>query len=160
YSDWGRNGETNRDWVASDRVTSVPRDNVPGRADEAAIIDVPEEPLLPPRQPPPPPPPREPVRAQYDAPQDARYVDSPEPTYMTAPPPPPEARFVQRPPPPPPPPQPEPEPQPQMQDWQPVAADGQWLPPGTPGSSWVGGDPTGAPAGPRRARHSTPGEPL
>ncbi|WP_369807286.1 DUF6779 domain-containing protein, partial [Mycobacterium sp. 852002-51057_SCH5723018] len=91
YSDWERNGEASRDWVASDRVTSVPRDNPPGRADESAIIDVPEEPLLPPRQPPPQP---ERVRVQYDVPQQARYVVSQEPPYMTAPPPPPEARFA------------------------------------------------------------------
>jgi hypothetical protein len=157
YSDWERNGESNPDWVSSDRVTAVARDNPPGhadsRADEAAIIDVPEEPLLPPRQPPP----RE--RVHYDAPQEARYVVSQEPPYMT---PPPAPRYEQRQPPPPPPPpppqpQPEPQPQPQMQDWQPAAAQGQWLPPGAPGSSWAGGDPAGPPVGEpprgRRARH-------
>jgi hypothetical protein len=142
YGDWDRNGEGSRDWVTSDRVTSVTRDNAPGRtdthADEAAIIDVPEEPLLPPRQPPPP---REP-----------RF----EPQY--------------RPPPPPPPPQ-QPVPQPSTQDWQPAAADGQWRPPGAPGGHWAGArrfeeprdgspvEPTQAPpygdAGRRaRARHS------
>src|SRR6516225_5788160 len=72
YSDWDRDGESNPDWVSSDRVKSVTRDNPPGRADshadEAAIIDVPEEPLLPPRQPSAP---REPVQdlgGQYDLP--------------------------------------------------------------------------------------------
>jgi hypothetical protein len=158
YSDWERNGESNRDWVSSDRVTSVTRDNPPGhadsRADEAAIIDVPEEPLLPPRQQPPP---RE--RVQYDVRQEARYVVSQEPPYMT-PPPAPEPRYEQRqPPPPPPPPRPEPQqqPQPQMQGWQPAAADGHWLPPGAPGSNWAGGEaapgPGGESPGGRRARH-------
>jgi hypothetical protein len=156
YSEWERNGETNPDWVSSDRVASVARDNPPGpadsRADEAAIIDVPEEPLLPPRQPPPP---RE--RFQYDVRQDARYVVSQEPPYMT-PPPAPEPRQ------PPPPPPPQPEPQPQMQDWRPTAAEGQWLPPGAPGSNWAGGDagaaPGGEPPGGRRARHSGAEETL
>jgi hypothetical protein len=161
YSDWERNGEAARDWVPSDRVTSVPRDDPPGRADESAIIDVPEEPLLPPRQPQPAP---ERVRAQYDVPQDARYVVSQEPPYMTAPPPPPEARFAAPPPPPPPPPQPEPQPQdwpqPQPQDWRPVTGNGQWLPPGAPGSHWAGADPAGEPTGGRRARHYNSDEPV
>jgi hypothetical protein len=146
YSDWDRNGEGNRDWVSSDRVTSVTRDNPPdndGRADEAAIIDVPEEPLLPPRQSPP----RERVRAQYDGPQDARYQVSQEPPYMT-PPPAPEPRFT------PPPPPSQPQPQPQEQGWQPAAAEGQWLPQGAPGSNWAGGAPAGGePTAGRRARH-------
>ena len=162
YSDWDRNGEANPDWVSSDRVTSVPRDNPPSRDDESAIIDVPEEPLLPPRQPPLP---REPVRGQYDVPPAARYVVSQEPPYMT-PPPAPEPRFEPRyqppppPPPPPPAPQPEPQPQPQMQDWRPVAEEGQWAPPGTPGSHWAGVDAAGEAAGGRRARHYVPEEPL
>lgn len=69
YSDWQRNGQGGPvDWVSSDRLTSVHRDhssgvNGPaGRPDEASIIDVPEEPLLPPR------PPRERERARYEAP--------------------------------------------------------------------------------------------
>uniref|UniRef100_UPI0038B416CB DUF6779 domain-containing protein n=1 Tax=Mycobacterium interjectum TaxID=33895 RepID=UPI0038B416CB len=139
YSDWDRNGESNRDWVSSDRVTSVTRDNPPGqgdgRADEAAIIDVPEEPLLPPRQPPPP---RERVRGQYEVSPEARYVVSQEPPYMMAPPE-PEPRFEPRQQPPPlPQPEPQPEPQPQMRDWQPAAAEGQWLPPGPANSTSTG----------------------
>ena len=55
YSEWERNGASPRgapvDWVTSDRVTSVPGGNPPSRAEETAIIDVREEPLLPPRQP-------------------------------------------------------------------------------------------------------------
>ena len=156
YSDWDRNGESNPDWVSSDRVTSVTRDNPAGqgdsRADEAAIIDVPEEPLLPPRQPPPP---REPVRGQYDVPPEARYVVSQEPPFMTAPPE-AEPRFEPRhQPPPPPPSQPEPPPR---RDWQPAGADAQWMPPGAPGSNWAGA-PDAEPAG-RRARHYGSEEPL
>ncbi|MGD1169623.1 DUF6779 domain-containing protein [Mycobacterium seoulense] len=157
YSEWDRNGETPRDapydWVASDRVTSVPQDNATGRPDETAIIDVPEEPLLPPRQPR-----RERVHYQYEAPQEPAPPAQPEPSYGAAPPQ-PEPRFEpfhQ-----PPPPAPEPEPQPQPQGWQPVGSSGLWLPPGTPGSQWAGSEP--APADEtsgrrRRARHSEPDE--
>ena len=102
YSEWDRNGETPRDapydWVASDRVTSVPQDNPPSRADDTAIIDVPEEPLLPPRQPSPR---RERVRHQYESPHEPVPPAQPEPSYSAAPP------------------EPEPEPQPQVQGWQP-----------------------------------------
>jgi Domain of unknown function (DUF6779) len=166
YSDWERNGQgAPVDWVASDRVTSAHQDNPPGRngaADESAIIDVPEEPLLPPRQPVPPPQTPNYVRGQYDVPQEVPYVVSQEPPYMARPPE-PEPRFepLHRPPQPPPP-QPEPQPQPQMQDWQPVGAERQWVPPETPASRWAGVDPPGAPAGEpsggRRARHSSPDE--
>ncbi|OMC40348.1 DUF6779 domain-containing protein [Mycobacterium sp. IS-1264] len=167
YSDWERNGES-ADWVSSDRMTSAYQDNPLGRhdrrADEEAIIDVPEEPLLPPRQAPPP---REASRSHYDVPPEAPYLVSQEPPYM-APPPQPEQRFEQfhrppqpAPPPPAPPPPPQPEPQPQTQDWQPVAADGLWLPPGARGSHWAGGDSPGrGDAGDRRARHSHPNEPV
>jgi hypothetical protein len=180
YSDWARNGES-VDWVSSDRVASAHQDDpldrthsrTDSRADETAIIDVPEEPLLPPRQAPPT---RERARDQYEAAREGPYVVSQEPPYM-APPPEPEPGFEPRhrpaqqpsaPPPQPESPQPEPpqpEPQPQMQDWQPVYADGQWLPPGTPGSHWSGVDSRGtaaaAPSGRRRrARHSSPDEPL
>ena len=146
YSEWDRNGETPRDapydWVASDRVTSVPQDNPPSRADDTAIIDVPEEPLLPPRQPWPR---RERVRHQYESPHEPVPPAQPEPSYSAAPP------------------EPEPEPQPQVQGWQPTGASGLWLPPGTPGSHWAGSDPSGPPAddtsGRRpRARHSEPEE--
>ncbi len=165
YSEWGRNGESPRDnpvdWVSSDRVTSVPQGNPHGRADETAIIDVPEEPLLPPRQPPPPRPER--PRYQYGPAQEPAYPAAPEPAYTA----PPEPRFEPRhqPPPPPPPPEPEPQPMPppepepraerQRQDWQPVAADGLWSPPGAPGSNWAGADSPGESAGGRRrSRHS------
>ncbi|ORV86123.1 hypothetical protein AWC11_17900 [Mycobacterium interjectum] len=164
YSDWDRHGESNPDWVSSDRVTSVTRDAPPGqgagRADEAAIIDVPEEPLLPPRQPPPPP--RERVRGPYEVPPDGRYVVSQEPPYMTAPPQPAPHFEPQQPPPPPPPPQPEPQPQPR--DWQAPAAEAQWAPPAAPGGTWAGAEPAGPPGGEppggRRARHYGAGETL
>jgi hypothetical protein len=49
-----------------------------------------------------------------------------------------------------------------MQDWQPVVADGQWLPPEAPSDPWAGVDAPGAPArepsGRQRARHSSPDE--
>jgi hypothetical protein len=176
YSDWDRNGEgAPVDWVSSDRVTSVRQDDRRGRTDsrddESAIIDVPEEPLLPPRQPPPP---RERSRPpyEYDGPPEARYVPPREAPYM-APQmpsqPEPEPRFEPRhrppqppppmPPGPPPAPPPQTEPQPVMQGWQPVGADGQWLPPGAPDSHWSGLDTPSEPATPssgrrRRARHS------
>lgn len=173
YSEWDRNGETPRDnpvdWVSSDRVTSVPQDNARGRADETAIIDVPEEPLLPPRQPPPPR--RERARYQYEPAQepaypapDPAYAAPQEPTYTA----PPEPRFEPRHQPPPPEPEPEPqpppepEPQPQAerrrQEWQPAAAEGQWLPPGAPGSNWAAAAAGESAGGRRRARHSGPDE--
>jgi hypothetical protein len=170
--------------VSSDRVTSAHQDDPLRRtdirndncADETAIIDVPEvgvppaggAPLLPPRQPPPA---QERGRGQYEAAREGPYMVSQESPYM-APPPEPEPRFEprQRPPQQPSaaPPQsepPQPEPQPPMQDWQPVGANGHWLPPGTPGSHWSGVDspdtPAAAPSGRRRrARHSSPDEPL
>jgi len=153
YSDWAGNGEgTPVDWVSSDRVTSVHQDNTPSppdsRADDTAIIDVPEEPLLPPRQPPPS---RERVRVQYEAPYVAPQMPSqaePEPRF--------EPRHR--------PPSPQPEPEPERSDWQPITADGQWLPPGTPGSHWAGVDSATTPAAApsrrrRRARHYSPDGP-
>ena len=139
YGDWGRNGEGSPvDWVTSDRVTSVRQDNRQdnaARPDEASIIDVPEEPLVPPRP--------------AGPPRDARL-------HYEATPPTSEPRFEPQQPPPPPPPQPEPHLQPPRQDWQPAAAQGQWLPPGTPGRNWAdaAAAPPGEPSG-RRSRHST-----
>ena len=179
YSDWDRNGEaTPTDWVSSDRVTSVrPEDSLADAesdTDESAIIDVPEEPLLPPRQ-------RERARFHYEAPHEAGYAAVPEPPYA----PPPEPTYA---PPPMPPPQPEPEPrfeprhrttapppgpagppkpepQPIRQDWHPVGGDGLWLPPGAAGSNRAGDDsPTSPPPSPpspsrrRRYRNSGPDE--
>ena len=195
YTDWAGDSEsTPVDWVSSDRVTSVPSDGPTSRTDESSIIDVPEEPLLPPRQSPLT---RERTRFHYEAPEQNAYLGAseespylrvPEETrygipeespYLAAPdespylgapqedpyaaaPREPEPRFD-------PhhlgPPAPELQPEPQMQDWQPLVADGQWLPPGAPGSHWTGGDGPGAPAGEpsgrrRRARHFTADEPV
>lgn len=176
YSEWERDGANPRDapvdWVSSDRVTTAPHNDSPARADDTTIIDVPEEPLLPPRQQPPPR--RERARYQYEPPREPGYSPPPEASY--GPPPESEPRFEPRHQPAQPgyPPsgpransQPEPQPDPrveQRQDWQPA---GQWPPRGT----WAGGDapaagpdaePAGAPAsgpaeslnGRRRARHS------
>ncbi|MBW0015759.1 DUF6779 domain-containing protein [Mycobacterium sp.] len=160
YSDWERNGEGKPvDWVSSDRLTSARQDGSlgrdGGRVDDTAIIDVPEEPLLPPRQPPHP---RERFRAQYDVPQDVPYVVSQEPPYMTQPPDTePPVDPLRRQPPPPEPPEP-PEPQSPVPGWQPVGADGQWSPADPPDNRTVDVDRTGAsggvPAGQRRARHA------
>ena len=92
YGEWDRNGESPRaapvDWVSSDRVTSVLSDHPPGRADETAIIDVPEEPLSPPRQPPS----RERVRFAPGWPQEpAEYVPTTRPRFETRHQPPPAA---------------------------------------------------------------------
>jgi hypothetical protein len=154
YSDWARNGEgAPVDWVSSDRVTAVPQENPNERTDEQSIIDVSEvgvpsaggespRKTLPPWQSAPS---RERVRLPYEAPPPAS-----------------EPRFEPRQPPPAPPPPPQSEPQPQ--EWQPVAADGEWLPPGMSGSNWSGVDapstPDDAPpGGRRRGRHSSPDEP-
>jgi hypothetical protein len=150
YSDWSRNGEKGPvDWVASDRVTSVRQDKPAGRADETSIIDVPEEPLLPPRPPPPQQPPPQRERVRYESRYDGRH-EAP----IAAPPPAPEPRFEPRhrqPPQPPPPPAPVPEPIPEPAP-PPRGTDGQWMPPSPPPA------PMGPP--PRRARHySGPDEP-
>ncbi|MHA7650195.1 DUF6779 domain-containing protein [Mycobacterium sp. ML4] len=133
------------DWVASDRVTAVRQeqtpDETPLREEEVAIIDVPEEPLLPPRQP-------AQVREYPPAPQPEQF----QPRHRPPPPPP---HF-----------QPPPQSQPPPAARQPVAADGQWLPPGAPGSHWARAD---APAAQvpreregrgRRSRHANVDEPV
>lgn len=157
------------DWVTSDRVTAVrqeePDEELLAREEEdAAIIDVPEEPLLPPRQPvnvrdyPPPPQP---------APFQPRHRPPPPPQPQQQPQFQPQPQFPQRPPPPPPQ-QPQPQPQPQQRPaaWQPVAADGQWLPPGAPGSHWAPADapavqaPVESEGRRRRSRHANADEPA
>ena len=161
YSEWDRNGEAARDagvdWVPSDRMASVNADNQAARADETAIIDVPEEPLLPPRQQPPS--------------REHRYAPGwPQEPAAYVPPAAPEPRFETRrqPPPPAAPPAPaaqaarEAQPQPPMQGWQPAPATGLWLPPGAPGSNWAADEAPGArtaePITGRRSRHSGIGE--
>jgi hypothetical protein len=165
-SERAQNGESPpADWVSSDRVTAVADDDAVTRTDEQPIIDVPEEPILPPREPVEQPV-REAVQVQYPAP----------------PPPPPKPVYEprHRPPPPPqqapqPPPQPIPQPapaQPARPGWQPVAADGQWLPAGVPGSRWTPAEAAApevpqAPEAPapssgrrRRYRDSSPEDPV
>ncbi|WAC92073.1 DUF6779 domain-containing protein [Mycobacterium sp. Aquia_213] len=178
YSDWDRNGESSgADWVTSDRVTSVREGSSVSssepRTDESAIIDVPEEPLLPPRS-------RERVRFQYEGQQEASYPPPQQVQYPEAPPyvPPQDVPYPtppmpaaaqadqrfepapwqssQQPVPP-----PGPQPGSVRPDWQPVNADGLWLPPGTQGSTWAGADadaPAAAPSGRRRRRHADPEE--
>jgi len=148
------NGESPpADWVASDRVTAVRHeepDEEPAREEEAAIIDVPEEPLLPPRQP-------ANVR-EYPPPSSVPF----QPRHRPPPPPPPQSQ---------PQPQPQPQfqppaprPQPQPAAWQPAPAEGQWLPPGAPGSRWTPADapavpPPAEPEGRRRRYRAEPDEP-
>lgn len=178
YSDWDRTGDnTPVDWVSSDRVTSVREEeespaHAEAGADDSGIIDVPEEPLLPPRQ-------RDRPRYEYDptaqyeaqdeAPQEGPYAPPQAVPQMPPPMPPqpePEPRYEPRhhTPPPAPPSPPQPEPQPAGRGWQPVGADGRWLPPGMMGSNWAGDDtPTPPPPSSgrrRRYRDSTPDEPM
>jgi hypothetical protein len=95
------------------------------------------------------PPQPEPQFAPPPEPQP-QFVAPPEPQF--APPPQPEPQFV--PPPPEPPPQqpripwPPPTEAPRQQEqpaWQPVSSEGQWLPPGAPGSHWNAGQADSAP---------------
>ncbi len=60
---------------------------------------------------------------------------------------------------------PPPQPQPQPAGWQPVAAEGQWLPPGAPGSHWTAADGSAVQTAAcesegrrRRSRHADPDE--
>lgn len=87
------NGESPpADWVASDRVTAVRQEEPeeePAGEEEAAIIDVPEEPLLPPRQPanvreyPPPPQQPGPFQPRHRPPPPPQF--QPQPQYQPAP---------------------------------------------------------------------------
>lgn len=208
YSEWDRETESPRERI--NRVASVRAEEASRQSDDSSIIDVPEEPLVPPPRPdyqdpyrpperfepaspyrgaqwsqaerrapadqPPPaaqwtPPERAPQAGGWSA--QERYEPEPPPRARPrheAPPPPAEPRF--EPPPPPPP------PAPPVSDWQPVSSEGQWLPPGSPGSNWVAGgathnnnaaeettaaarEPTLAtpPPAERRGRHVTPTEP-
>ncbi|BBX75909.1 hypothetical protein H7H78_19270 [Mycobacterium shinjukuense] len=125
------------DWVSSDRVTVVPR-RAASRADDTSIIDVPEV-GVPPGGGGPLASPRQPTpageqrRSSYDAspPSEPARVPRHRP------------------------------PEPERSGWPPEAADGKWLPPGTPGSHWasddVASEPTAQPSSRRRrARHASP----
>lgn len=140
YSNWVRDGQSKPvDWVPSNRVTSVRQDRVTNSADDTSIIDVPEEPLLPPRG---------------QAPQQGGVLP-----HFEDPPSQSDSRFEPRHRP------PRSAPlqellQPHMKDWQPDAADEQWLPPGTQDSAWTDVESASAsvaaPSGRRRrSRHSS-----
>ncbi|VBA61827.1 hypothetical protein LAUMK41_05209 [Mycobacterium attenuatum] len=166
------------DWVSIDRVAVVRPGDAVNRAEEA-IIDVPEVGMPPydDQDVPPvgtlPPPgesagqqhPAERVGPRYESrqspqsPQSRQSPQSPQSpqSYETAPERPgPHYEPRHRPPRPSPAPQPEP-------SWEPVAADGAWMPPGTPGTHWASAEPTTMPpvqpsGRRRRYRHSGPEE--
>lgn len=151
YSDWERDAEVTDPGRNIPRfVESTPQQHI-GEETENAIIDVPEEP------------------AEEEVPVAA---EKPEPPWT-----PPEPVWA--------PPEPEPTHPPEQpvpsgrhglradSDWQPAPAEGQWLPPGAPGSNWVStngasaaqpppppGVPQPVPTESGHGRHSTPAEPL
>jgi len=158
YSDWDRGaGTAPPDRVSSSRVTTVGTDASASPTVESSIIDVPEEPLMPPRQP-----------AEVAADERAgSYGGSHRLASEGSGRPSPEPRDSQ----------PEPGDQPEAQpvarqsppaepvrphgEWNPVSAEGQWLPPGSPGSNWISApsDDSRAPAeDPRPGRHWRPSE--
>ncbi|KJX75796.1 DUF6779 domain-containing protein [Mycobacterium lepromatosis] len=143
YSDWARDGQSKPvDWVPSNRVTSVRQDRVTNRTDDTSIIDVHEEPLLPPR---------EQELSQEEL--GPHFEDSPSQSDSRLEPrhrPPPSTPLQEL-------------LQPHMQDWQPVTADEQWLPHDTQDGTWAGVESASAsvatPSGScRRSRHSCPDE--
>jgi hypothetical protein len=160
YGEWPRAAESTGRVTAS-RIDTEDREDLDANTEESPIIDVPAEPHppeaewatpnyggahrrpseteqerqrrhraeeQPPAWSPPQPPPPQPVSQPTSEPQ---FTWQP-PQQERPPAPPPE-------PPPPPPPAPEPEPvaQAPTTDWQPAPAEGQWLPPGAPGSNWA-----------------------
>ncbi|HXA12383.1 MAG TPA: DUF6779 domain-containing protein [Mycobacterium sp.] len=155
YSDWQRDAHITDPGRRPPRfVASTPRQDADDGS-ENAIIDVPEEPPVPvdeiraapePRHAFEPRPQPSPASLWEDSHPSERYSDpEPEGSRYAAPDP----VFL--------PPQP-PEPQPaerggrhgvrtpQPGDWQPVPAEGQWLPPGAPSSNWAPTNGTPAPA--------------
>jgi hypothetical protein len=177
YSDWARDSETTGR-VTSSRIEDEYRGNSDLRTEESPIIDVPEEP-----QPPeyewatPSPAPHGAHRRPSDVERETPPV--PEPPTWAPPRPQPEPvapsapqtswrgpQEVPTPPPtpapPPPPPPPPAAPQP---EWQPAPAEGEWIPPGAPGSNWVSpvtNDTSSEYVGRRRAPEpdDTPAEPV
>jgi hypothetical protein len=92
-------------------------------------------------------------RAEAPPQPEPQFAPPPESQPQFAPPPQPEPQFVSPPPPPEPPqqqpriPWPPPTEEPRQQEqpaWQPVSSEGQWLPPGAPGSHWNAGQPDSA----------------
>lgn len=184
YSDWARSAEqphTGATRVASAATTSYPPDSVTETA-ENPIIDVPEvripaagSPLPQAPQKPQAPhvegrrgshrrsadeSPRPPEEAPPSQPAAARWAQPPQPFVA------PEPR--REPEPPPPAPQPPPRAAVPTPSWKPVGAEGEWLPPGAPGSHWSADVPAeagrhgvseqSAEAPNRRGRHSGPAE--
>ena len=152
--------------VESSRITPVTEEEAGGTTAESPIIDVPEEPLVStataPQQRYGPPPPRRPHTEEQPYPETDYGGSHRRSAENGAPRPAPERPFA-----PPPPPQPEPRPEPtpvaEGSQWRPMEAQGQWLPPGAPGSNWVPSDngaaaPPAAPGEPPWGRHWT-GEP-
>ncbi len=143
YGDWSPTPET-AGRVTASRIDTEDHDDTDFHTDESPIIDVPEEPHPPEYEWVPPaasggahrrsaPPPTDNERTtQFSWPPGQEPSAAPEP--MRAPEP--------VPPPPPAPPQPPPEPAPAT-DWQPVPAEGRWIPAGAPGSNWAA--PAGTP---------------
>ena len=155
YSDWQRDAHITDPGRRPPRfVASTPRQDADDGS-ENAIIDVPEEPPVPVEEvraaperrhafePPPEPSPASrwedfPASERYSGPEpaDSSYA-APDPVWV-----------------PPPPPEPQPEERgrrhgvhtPGPGDWQPVPAEGQWLPPGAPSSNWAPTNGTPAPA--------------
>jgi hypothetical protein len=181
YSDWQRDTQITDSGRRPPRfVASTPRQDADDGS-ENAIIDVPEEPPVPvdeiraapePRHAFEPPPQPSPASRWEDSRAGERY-SAPDPVFL-----------------PPPPPEPQPAERggrhgvrtPEPGDWQPVPAEGQWLPPGAPSSNWAPTNGTPAPApdpiapdpiapapvpaqtvpeeSPGRGRHSNPAEPY
>jgi hypothetical protein len=167
YGEWPPPGAESAGRVTASRIDTEDREDLDANTEESPIIDVPAEPhppeaewatpnyggahrrpseteqerrrrhraeeqsraWSPPQAPPQPPP--QPVSQPTPEPQFTW-----QPPQQERPPAP-----QPKPPPPPPPPRQEPEPEPVAHtptaDWQPAPAEGQWLPPGVPGSNWV-----------------------
>src|SRR4051794_8167224 len=163
YGDWPRVAES-AGRVTASRLDTEDRDDGDANTEESPIIDVSAEPHAPeadwiatsgaahrrpseaeqerarrhrveeqsrPWSPPSPPqPPPEPVAQPTPEPQftwePPQQERPPAPPPEPPPPPEPEPHF-----------EPEPEPVAQVPDWQPAPAEGQWIPPGAPGSNWV-----------------------
>jgi len=154
YSDWQRDSEVTDPGRNIPRfVESTPRQEADDGT-ESAIIDVPEEPPVP------------------DEPEEQAPVAAEAPEWT-----PPEPVWT--------PPQPESAVHAEHpvesggrhgiradRDWQPAPAEGQWVPPGAPGSNWVSTNgasaapepppvpPQPVPADPGRGRHFNPAEPV
>jgi len=134
YGDWTRDTTTlppTPGRVESSRITPVSAEDSGTRTAENPIIDVPEEPLVhaPPQHGPyAMPPPRRPAEAA-----EPYQADSYRGSHRRA------SENGERPA------AAEPEPVAESQDWQPVETQGQWIPPGAPGSNWVSAPATTGP---------------